>query len=48
MENLEERQIQAISWLNDNQVEPNTELETLANIMGIMFISQEEGWDIME
>ena len=48
MNSLEERQTEAICYLNDNQVEPDAQLEIFANLMGIVFVNDEEGWDIME
>lgn len=48
MDSLEERQTEAICYLNDNQVEPDAQWEIFANLMGIVFVSEEIGWDIME
>ena len=47
MDSLEERQVEALCWLNDNDVEPNYDCMALAEFFGLKFVSV-DGWSIID
>lgn len=48
MKKFEEKQVELMIYLNDNEIEPNEVISSIAEILGIVFISNEVGWDIEE
>lgn len=42
-----EKQIKLVNYLNDNTVKPTDHIEKIMKISGIVFISVEEGWGIL-